>query len=74
MNKMALKLDDLRVESFVTSETEAARGTVVAHAGTNNSCGCATAQGPSCYYTCGIMPQTEVCRLGATRIDCPNCV
>ncbi len=31
MNKIKLTLDDLRVNSFVTSETESAVGTVNAH-------------------------------------------
>jgi hypothetical protein len=71
MNKLSLKLDDLRVETFQTSAEGAERGTVVGNVGTvmGNTCS------PSCPYTCGIVPQTENCRFAAdTNNNCPACV
>lgn len=68
MKKLALKLDDLRVETFQTSAAAGERGTVVGHAPTANGNTC----GFSCPYTCGIVPQTENCRGGDTH-HCPVC-
>jgi hypothetical protein len=69
MKKLSLKLDDLRVDTFQTSDGSAARGTVVGNAPTvvGNTCT------PSCPYTCGIIPQTENCRDGRNTHDCPVC-
>jgi hypothetical protein len=68
MKKLALELDDLRVDTFQTSADLAARGTVVGNGPTvmGNTCT------PSCPYTCGIIPQTENCRAGDTQ-NCPVC-
>lgn len=70
MKKLALKLDDLSVETFQTSAQPAARGTVLGHAPSVQGHTC----GLSCPYTCGIVPQTENCRGGRHTHDCPNCV
>jgi hypothetical protein len=69
MKKLALKLDDLRVDTFQTSGDSAGRGTVMGHGPTvmGNTCT------PSCPYTCGIIPQTENCRAGFNTHDCPVC-
>ncbi|HEX5725116.1 MAG TPA: hypothetical protein VFX98_06600 [Longimicrobiaceae bacterium] len=47
MKKLALKLDDLRVETFTTAGPPAARGTVAGHYGTTH-----TQIGASCEPTC----------------------
>ena len=51
MKKLALKLEDLRVDTFTTAEEAAGRGTVEGHYGTTH-----TAEGfscePTCAYTC----------------------
>lgn len=70
MNKLSLKLDDLRVDTFQTSAGSEGRGTVLGNAPTvvGNTCT------PSCPYTCGIIPQTANCRGGAdTNMNCPVC-
>jgi hypothetical protein len=54
MKKLALKLEDLAVESFETAPDSPSRGTVMAH-GTSAYqfiCECSNAVG-SCDYTCG---------------------
>ena len=67
MKKLTLRLDDLRIDTFQTSNEAAARGTVVGNAPTviGNTCNA------SCPYTCGIIPQTENCR--ASALDTQNC-
>ena len=70
MNKLALKLDDLQVDTFQTSAGSAVRGTVIGNAPTvmGNTCGY------SCPYTCGIVPDTQNCRGAAdTQQNCPVC-
>jgi hypothetical protein len=47
MKKLALRLDDLRVDAFTTDEPPATRGTVAGHYGTTH-----TNQGASCEPTC----------------------
>lgn len=70
MKKLALKLDDLRVDSFQTSADSAARGTVMGNAPTVMGYTC----GYSCPNTCGIVPDTQNCRAGARPTDdCPVC-
>lgn len=73
MKKLVLKLDDLRVESFDTLETEnERRGTVAANAPTNGkTCNCVTDDEPSCPYTCGIIPGTDPAFMNT--MDCPVC-
>ena len=70
MNKLSLKLDDLRIESFETAGESASRGTVLGHGPTVNGKTC----GYSCPNTCGIVPDTYNCRDGRNSHDCPNCV
>ena len=67
MKKLALNLDDLRVDTFETSAPAGERGTVEANQASINGNTCA----PSCPYTCGIIPQTNDCRFG--RLDTRNC-
>jgi hypothetical protein len=60
MRKLAMKLDDLQVESFTTSSAAAQRGTVAGHDLTNQvtcgpSCGCP----PSAECTYGTCPFQE---------------
>jgi hypothetical protein len=56
MRKLALKVDDLRVDSFETVEAPEGRGTVAAHARTEDlNC---TGDCPSAQPTCGIVPAT----------------
>jgi hypothetical protein len=54
MKKLALKLDDLAVESFEIAPESPSRGTVMAHASTGNQfiCECSYEAG-TCDYTCG---------------------
>jgi predicted RNA-binding Zn-ribbon protein involved in translation (DUF1610 family) len=68
MKKLALNIDDLRVDSFEPAAPDAARGTVVGN-GTVAGDTCA----PSCPYTCGIIPQTADCRAFGRTMDCPVC-
>lgn len=70
MKKLALKLDDLQVDTFQTSAGAAVRGTVVGNAPTVMGNTCAY----SCPYTCGIVPDTQNCRGAAdTQHNCPVC-
>jgi hypothetical protein len=48
MKKLALKLSDLRVETFTTAEQTGGRGTVQGHYGTTH-----TQQGETCRGSCG---------------------
>ncbi|HEU0301636.1 MAG TPA: hypothetical protein VFR37_19430 [Longimicrobium sp.] len=48
MKKLALKLADLRVDTFATAGPPAGRGTVAGHYGTTH-----TQQGQTCDATCG---------------------
>jgi hypothetical protein len=84
MNKLRMRAEDLRVDSFPTAGTEGRKGTVRAHGGCtyDESCLCETA-----YYNCGTGPETifscdytvvEPCEFtgpGAcerTAVDCPD--
>ena len=69
MKKLALKLDDLHVETFETSAESAERGTVVGNQRTvlGNTCA------PTCAYTCGILPPTNDCALARDTPNCPVC-
>ncbi|HEX6040995.1 hypothetical protein [Longimicrobium sp.] len=74
MKKLALKIEDLRVDTFETADTAGSRGTVMANGETVNGETCA----PSCPYTCGILPPTADCEgfgpVASTRDDfCPVC-
>ena len=69
MKKLALKLDDLQVDTFQTSAASADRGTVMGNGPTMMGNTCAI----TC-RTCGIVPQTENCRADGNTHDCPNCV
>lgn len=70
MKKLALNIDDLRVDTFQTSAEPGSRGTVLGH---NTMIGNTCA--PSCPYTCGIVQQTADCRYGPGNTkDCPACV
>lgn len=62
MKKLALKLDDLQVESFETDLVEAERGTVEAHA-TDGVCSGLQCTGvlKSCAFTCDPSCETHVC-------------
>ncbi len=57
MRKLALKVDDLRVDSFETVEAAEGRGTVAAHAPTEDL-NCTAETCPSSQPTCGILPPT----------------
>ncbi|HEX2079817.1 MAG TPA: hypothetical protein VHG08_19025 [Longimicrobium sp.] len=46
MKKLAMKLDELRVETFTTDEQPVERGTVHGHYGTTHT------QATNCDYTC----------------------
>ena len=76
MNKLQLRLDDLRVDSFATDGVDARRGTVRAHGDCTwiDSCFCDTA-----YAVCGTGPETiyscdytvnELCE--RTAFECPD--
>jgi hypothetical protein len=77
MDKLRMRAEDLRVDSFPTAGTDARKGTVRAHGdGCTwiDSCLCDTA-----YYYCGTGPETiyscdytldELCE--RTAVDCPN--
>jgi hypothetical protein len=67
MKKLSLDLDQLRVESFATDQTEAGEGTVegrmiigsgegcsVFYSCELSACGCNGGQGGSGHYTCGM--------------------
>lgn len=49
MKKLALRMDDLRVETFTTAEQPGGRGTVAGHYGTTHT---QQGQGASCDPTC----------------------
>jgi hypothetical protein len=50
MKKLALKIEDLAIESFETAALHADKGTVVAHATNDPAVG--TCFGYTCYETC----------------------
>ena len=60
MKKLALRLDDLTVDSFATRDADPARGTVGANAYTQVTCNgneseCWTWYAPTCQQTCGLL-------------------
>jgi hypothetical protein len=58
MRKMKLSVENLSVQSFVTSTTTDGRGTVVAHANPSNGPNCGSAY--------------DACQTGLCTFDCPE--
>jgi hypothetical protein len=59
MQKLSLRLDDLRVESFATNASSPGQGTVHAHAaGQSDKATCDSCAGPNCH------PSRESCASG----------
>ena len=58
MRKMTLSVENLSVQSFTTSKTDAGRGTVVAHGNPTNGPNCGSAY--------------DACQTGLCTYDCPE--
>jgi len=82
MDKLRMRAEDLRVDSFPTAGTDARRGTVRAHSDCTlvDSCYCHTAYavcgtGPATIYSCQYTVDTcesefDLCE--RTAVDCPD--
>ena len=66
MKKLALKLGDLRVETFTTAEKPGGRGTIQGHYGTTHTQAGETCW-VSCQGTCGIIPDSTINAAKPTR-------